>query len=181
METSLTLALIVRSSPGVAVLPAWEERSHVPVKGGIHSSSLETYLQPGHTKSLLINSKRRSKSRSCWVLVTQRGRFSPPPSFSQPYTIVNTMMAALKHWSGFSEESRTPPPLNFVLNIAQVSTVWLRQRRNCLHPHPILRQEAKWLRVFPSLFLLEVEKLPFGHKRVSLWEHYTSKNTNSLV
>ncbi|KAJ4944218.1 hypothetical protein JOQ06_012763, partial [Pogonophryne albipinna] len=37
----------------------------------------------------------------------------------QPHTIVNTiMMAALKHWTGFSEQDRTLPTVHFMLNIA---------------------------------------------------------------
>ncbi|KAF3852562.1 hypothetical protein F7725_005917, partial [Dissostichus mawsoni] len=38
----------------------------------------------------------------------------------QPHTIVNTiMMAALKHWTGFSEQDRTVlPTVHFMLNIA---------------------------------------------------------------
>lgn len=73
-----------------------------------------------------------TKSLSCWVLPTQRDRFSFPPLlpplfffFPQPHTIVNTMMAALKHRSGFSEQDRTLPPVHFMLNIAPSSTVWL--------------------------------------------------------
>lgn len=63
-------------------------------------------------------------------------------------------MAAPKHWSGFYELDTTPPSLDFMLNNAP--------GLNCLTeaqdmpPSPslsvLLRQEVKWLWVFPSFF-----------------------------
>lgn len=69
--------------------------------------------------------------------------------FSQPHTIVNTMMAALKHWSGFSA-GQDSTPLCTLCRILHWSQLWLWRR--CLLPLPCSRQEAEWFRVFPSLF-----------------------------
>lgn len=79
--------------------------------------------------TLLANSNNHKITFLLSPSHTKRRVFFPssaPSSFffvPQPHTIVNTMMAALKHWSGFSEQDRTIHPVHFMLNIALASTV----------------------------------------------------------
>lgn len=93
----------------------------------------------------------------------ETGFLSPPLSFCsllffffsfspQPHTIVNTMMAALKHWSGSSEQDRTPPPpcaLFWILHWSQLSGC---ERWRHLHPLPFLDRKQSDSGFFPPFF-----------------------------
>lgn len=92
-----------------------------------------------------------ANSLSCWVLSTQRGlSFFSSPSFFfalflfffQPYTIVHTLLAALKHWTGLHSswlhrpptptdtEGGKTPPLTVSFNDSQYSKCKQEKRDN---------------------------------------------------
>lgn len=77
--------------------------------------------------------------------------FSPSLSRTQWWTLYDGCPEALE-W--ILSRTGLHPPVHFMLHIALVSTVWLWQKRRCLHPLPLLRKETEWFRVFPSLFTL---------------------------
>lgn len=130
---------------------------------------------PGWTRCCC---RSRGRAVLCWLTLiikkitfllgpshTKRQVFSPPLSLSapssffffsfspQPHTIVNTMMAALKHWSGSSEQDRTPPPpcaLFWILHWSQLSGC---ERWRHLHPLPFLDRKQSDSGFFPPFFL----------------------------
>lgn len=93
-------------------------------------------------------------------------------------------MAAHKHWSGFSKQDRTPPPVHFMLNIALVSTVWLCQSRRCHHPLPFFQTGSRvthgFSLPFHSVYLdflisfLLVTEVPLWCNSTQFWEHYSN-------
>lgn len=129
---------------------------------------------PGWTRCCC---RSRGRAVLCWLTLiikkitfllgpshTKRQVFSPPLSLSapssffffsfspQPHTIVNTMMAALKHWSGSSEQDRTPPPpcaLFWILHWSQLSGC---ERWRHLHPLPFLDRKQSDSGFFPPFF-----------------------------
>lgn len=108
-----------------------------------------------------------TKSLSCWVLPTQRDRFSFPPLlpplfffFPQPHTIVHTLMAALKHWTGFSEQDRTPPPSALYVEYC-TGLNCLAVAEHKMPPPPSFSQTGSWVTQGFSLpFQLCLSQLP---------------------
>ena len=110
METSLTSALIIRRSPGVAVCRP-EKHTHMCLQcKAAEACRVDKMCMQlrGKSLALLANSNNHKITFLLSPSHTKGQVFSPPLPllpplfffFPQPHTIVNTMMAALKHWSG---------------------------------------------------------------------------------
>ncbi len=189
METSLTSAHIIRRSPGAAVCRP-ERHAHMWLWCKA-TEELRCCCRSGGRASLCWQTQIITKSLSCWVLPTQRDRFSFPPLlpplfffFPQPHTIVNTMMAALNHRSGFSEQDRTPPPIALYaeyctgLNcLTDASTPFLFSDRKLSDSgfFPPFSTLPSWLPSF--IFFLSLSlgtEVPLWHGSPHFWEHYSN-------
>ncbi len=163
METSLTSALIIRRSPGVAVCRP-EKLTHMWLwcKATEAWSRQDVAAGQGEGALLCWQTEIITKSLSCWVFPSQRDRFSfppllPPLFFLLPSAAHNSehyMTAALKHWGGFREQDRTPPPSSLYVEFCTGLNCDCGRTEDASTPFLLLRQEAEWLRVFPSLFTL---------------------------
>ena len=110
-----------QEKPGCRCSPAREARSYVTLAQRRRRRRVDKMWLPvgGKSLALLANSNNHKITFLLSPPHTKRQVFFPssaPSSFffffffPQPHTIVHTLMAALKHWTGFSEQDRTPPP-----------------------------------------------------------------------
>lgn len=196
METSLTSALIIRRSPGVAVCRP-EKHTHMWLWcKATHAQSRQDGASSRGGKSLVLlaNSNNHKITFLLSLSYTKRQVFFPssaPSSFfllrSAAHNSEHYMMAALKHWSGFraGQDSTPQCTLCWILHWSQLSDCG--RREDASTPFLFSRQEAEWFKVFPSLFTLStltsffhflsfsvIQNFPCGLIAPIFWEHYSS-------